>query len=165
MADVDETKTINELVQEFAKDTFNATQSESNHETTLRLLKILNKYKEHLEYQKGGKIADVSHYGHLTHFSSNLHCLADKDCQLKNHMKSTTEHKTENTAVNNTSSGELPWYKRWWQSLFGKKKETRRLSETDEKAEEISKKTMGALRNFMNIFKFSKSEKKEETSE
>ena len=42
--------TINQIIQEFSTELFNQEQTEENEETTRRLVRLLNMYKEHLEF-------------------------------------------------------------------------------------------------------------------
>ena len=83
MAEVDSSKTINELIQDFTSSIFkNPEQSEENKENTLRLLKAFNLFKEQLDYKEHNRTADVQHYQHLVHFNNHLRCASDPNCRL-----------------------------------------------------------------------------------
>lgn len=61
---------------------------EADEEVASRLLTLVRMYKEHVEHKDREIIADEGHYGHLKHFSENLKCIADSDCDFGRHLLS-----------------------------------------------------------------------------
>ena len=61
---------------------------ESENAVSSRLLTLVRMYKEHVEHKDKEIIADEGHYGHLKHFSENLKCIADSDCDFGRHLLS-----------------------------------------------------------------------------